>query len=63
MAVDMQATKFIIFRRICKMQEKLFIIFCRIRNMQEKLFIQYSVQWGQISFFFSAKLPTLFIQK
>ena len=39
------------------------VIFRRICNMQEKLFIQYSVQWGQISFFFSAKLPTLFIQK
>ena len=29
----------------------LFIIFCRICNMQQKLLIQYSVQWGQISFF------------
>ena len=40
-----------------------FVIFRRIWNIQEKLFIQYSVHWGQISFFFNAKLPTLFIQK
>ena len=46
-----------------KLTKKLFIIFRSICNIQEKLFIQYSVQWGQISFFFSAKLPTLFIQK
>ena len=39
-----------------------FIIFRRICIIQEKLFIQYSVQLCQISSF-SAKLPTFFIQK
>ena len=36
------------------------VIFRRICIMQEKLFIQYIVQWGQNSFFFSAKLPTFY---
>ena len=41
------------------------IIFRSVCNIQET-FIQYSVQWGQSSFFnffSSAKLPALFIQK
>ena len=50
-------------RRIWKWIRAFFIIFRRIWNIQGKLFIQYSVQWGQNSFFFSVKLPTLFIQK
>ena len=44
------------------MEYNLFSFRCMC-NMQEKLIIQYSVQWGQISFFFSAKQPTLFIHK
>ena len=53
---------FIIFRRICNIQEKLFIIFRRICNIQEKLFIQYSVQWGQ-NFFFQCKTANSFYSK
>ena len=40
-----------------------FFIFRRIWNIQEKLFIQYSVQWGQISFFYLTKIANSFYSK
>ena len=39
------------------------IIFRSICNIQEKLFIQYSVQWGQNSFFYLTKTANSFYSK
>ena len=39
------------------------VIFRSICNIQEKLFFQYSVQWGQNSFFLSDQNCQLFLFK
>ena len=44
-------------------QERIFAIFRRLCNIQEKLFIQFSLQWGQISFFFQCKTANSFCSK
>ena len=41
----------------------MFVIFRSICNIQEKLFIQYSVQWGQYSFFYLTKTANSFYSK
>ena len=43
--------------------QPLIIIFRSISNIQENLFIQYSIQWGQISFFLSDQNCQLFLFK
>ena len=42
---------FFLIQRSTNIFHSFVIIFRRICKIQEKLFIQYSVQWGQVSFF------------